>query len=54
VRPAQREWLAALNEFIEAHDLGRFCEAKVVRPGDMPACLTRLASRPGLPAEVVA
>jgi Holliday junction resolvase len=54
VRPAQREWLAALNEFVACHGLEDFCEARVVRPSDLPACLERLASRPGLPAEVVA
>lgn len=40
--PAQDAWLAAFAAFIDAHDLGRFCEARVVRPSDLKSCLLRL------------
>src|SRR5690348_3841760 len=50
----QERLLAALNAFAEAHGLAGYFEARVVRPCDLPACIERLLSRPGLPpAEVL-
>jgi len=46
--PGQTRMLAALNTFIDAHGLGEWCEARVVRPADMADCLDRLLERPGL------
>lgn len=40
--PAQDAWLAGFQAFIEAHDLAGFCEARVVRPADLAACIARL------------
>lgn len=38
----QARVLEALNAFIDAHDLGRFCEARVIEPGDVAGCIERL------------
>ncbi len=55
VRAAQVDWLEAFRVFADAHGLGHeWLEARVIRPADIPACIQRLASRPGmLQAEVM-
>lgn len=45
--PAQASWLRSWQVFGEAHGLGAYLEARVVRPCDMPEALARLLTQPG-------
>ena len=48
--PGQAAVLGALERFITAHGLEGYCEARVVRPADLPECIERLTGGTVRPA----